>query len=54
MATTIATWFTGALVATRIARSAIVRPRNSQMSPVEAPSMASAKLIVDCCDTVVL
>ena len=54
MATTIATWLTGALVATRIARSAIVRPRNSQMSPVDALPRAVSTLIVDCFDTVLL
>ena len=39
----IPTWLTGLLVTVWIARSAIERPRNSQMSPVAAVAMASSK-----------
>ena len=46
MATTMPTWFTGELVATRIARSASERPRNSQTSPVAAMVSASSARIV--------
>ena len=45
-ATTIDTWFTGALVATRMARSAMERPRNSQISAVAALAIASSAVIV--------
>src|SRR5918992_2277067 len=44
MATTMPTWLTGLLVTVWIARSAIERPRNSQMSPVEAVATASSRL----------
>ena len=37
------TWLTGLLVTVWIARSAIERPRNSQMSPVAAVATASSK-----------
>ena len=49
-----ATWLTGALVATRIARSAIECPRNNQTSPVRASSIASSDGIVACRGTAVL
>ena len=42
-ATTMPTWLTGLLVTVWIARSASERPRNSQMSPVDAVAMASSK-----------
>ena len=46
MATTIPTWLTGALVATRTARSASLVPRNSHTSAVPAVAIASAGVIV--------
>ncbi len=44
MATTMPTWFTGALVNVRMARSASDVPRKSQMSPVAAASTASSRV----------
>ena len=38
------TWLTGLLVTARMARSAIVRPRNNHTSPVEAVVTASARV----------
>ena len=38
------TWLTGLLVTARIARSASERPRNSQMSPVDAVATASSRV----------
>jgi hypothetical protein len=46
MATAMPTWFTGLLVATWIARSAAVCPRNSQTSPVRARSTASSRVML--------
>lgn len=46
MVTAMATWFTGLLVTTRMARSAALRPRKSQRSPVEVTSAASARVRV--------
>lgn len=45
MASTIDTWLTGLLVNSRMARSAVLRPRNSHTSPVAVTVAASASVI---------
>lgn len=47
MVTAMATWFTGLLVNTRMARSAAARPRNSHRSPVWVTSAASWRGMVE-------